>query len=91
MRIRLSHLRQIIKEETRRALNETGSQDIASFDKMLDGMSKRATDLKDKDIKEYTPEEIQYFTSGIENITKAWMQLTHNLPNAKNVDKLKIS
>jgi hypothetical protein len=91
MRIRLSQLRQIIKEETRRALNETGSQNIAAFDKMLGGMSKRATELKDKKINEYTPEEIQYFTSGIKNIAEEWMQLTRGLPNAKNANKLDIS
>lgn len=35
MKIRLSQLRQIIKEEAKRAINETGDKSIGAFDKML--------------------------------------------------------
>ena len=75
MKITLSQLKQIIKEEAKRAINETGSKDIAAFHKMLGGMAARATELAEKDISEYTPEEIHYFTTGLETITEEWKKI----------------
>lgn len=75
MKITLSQLRQIIKEEAKRAINETGDKSSGSFDKMLGGLSRRASELANKDISMYTAEEVQYFTSGLENVAEAWQTL----------------